>query len=108
MHQNLTFGIERDPAEATSFVVTGELDMASAPSLLATVESALSARRGDVVLDVRGLSFVDSTGISALIQISTQLVGGTLTLLAPAPRVARVLKLVRADAFPNVQIAWAD
>jgi anti-anti-sigma factor len=108
VHRDLAFGIERDPEDPRSFVLSGELDMASAPTLLATVEPVLRVPVGDVMLDARGLSFVDSTGISALIQIATRLEEGQLTLVAPAANVARVLKLVRADSFPNVRIVWED
>jgi anti-anti-sigma factor len=108
VHHDLAFGIEADPKGSRSFVLSGELDMASAPTLLATVEPVLQVPVGDLVLDARGLSFVDSTGISALIQIATRLEEGQLTLVAPAPNVARVLKLVRAEAFPNVRIVWEE
>jgi anti-sigma B factor antagonist len=108
VEHELTFVVDPDPERAGGFVLRGELDMATAPTLLAAVGPVLQDPAQDVVLDVRRLSFVDSTGISALIRISTRLEGATLTLVAPADNVARVLKLVRADAFPNVRIAWDD
>jgi anti-anti-sigma factor len=42
----------------------GELDMASAPELTATVRSELAAM--PVLLDLRELSFMDSSGVRAL------------------------------------------
>jgi anti-sigma B factor antagonist len=108
VEDELTFGVDPDPKQPGGFVLRGELDMATAPILLTAVGPMLQDPANDVVLDVRRLSFVDSTGISALIRISTRLEGRTLTLVGPAENVARVLKLVRADAFPNVRIVWDD
>lgn len=83
--------------------------MSTAPALLAAVEPELEADvAGDLVLNARELSFVDSTGISALIRISGRLDGGSLTLEAPGRNVAKVLRLVRADAFPNVTVLWGE
>jgi anti-anti-sigma factor len=101
------FEVRPGPGHPGRFELVGELDMASAPELLAKVGPAADGDH-DIVLDLRELSFVDSTGISALVGISGRLQAATLTLEAPKPNVARVLRLVGADAFPNVRVDWGD
>lgn len=51
-------------------VVEGELDLATAPQLVAAAEDALaSTSEGDVALDLSEVHFIDSTGIGAVIQV---------------------------------------
>jgi len=84
--------------------LVGDLDLATADVLVETVVPRIEEPDAAVALDLRELSFVDSSGIRALISIATRLAGGTLTLVAPSPPVAKVLQLVRADSFPNLRI----
>lgn len=81
--------------------VSGELDLASADDFLAEVTEA--AGDGAVlVLDLAGVSFMDSTGLGALIKVRNRLVdrGGEITLTAVSPAVERVLELTgMSDVF---------
>ncbi|MGH2969359.1 MAG: STAS domain-containing protein, partial [Solirubrobacteraceae bacterium] len=54
--------------EAAVVVPTGELDLATAPALEAALQRALeSAASGRVVLDLRELDFIDSSGLRTLL-----------------------------------------
>jgi anti-sigma B factor antagonist len=59
----------RTSNEAGRFVVslTGELDLASAPSLERALAEAEAAGPGGIVVDLSGLEFMDSTGLQSLI-----------------------------------------
>ena len=94
---------EHDPRRAR---LIGELDLATADALVTEVGNLAAQGSGDLVLDIRELSFVDSTGIRALIGISNGLGDGSLVLEGPTAGVRRVLELVRADSFPNLRIDW--
>jgi hypothetical protein len=60
---------------------------------------------GDVRLDVEGLEFMDSAGISALIKVCRSLGDrGRVVLRSPGGEVAKVLELIGAEAFPNLVI----
>ena len=50
----------------------GELDMATAPGLGRTLQTALAAGPSTLALDLRELTFVDSTGIRVLITACRQ------------------------------------
>jgi anti-anti-sigma factor len=47
-------------------VVHGELDLATAPQLTAAIDAAQAAGGQRVLVDLAGVSFLDSSGISAL------------------------------------------
>ena len=94
---------ETDPRRVR---LIGELDLATADALVTELGPVVAEGSGELGLDIRELSFVDSTGIRALIGISNSLGGGTLVLEGPTAGVRRVLELVRADSFPNLRIDW--
>jgi len=55
-------------AGACVIAAAGELDLASAPGLLQALETAEGSMAEAVVLDLSGLTFVDSTGVRAVLQ----------------------------------------
>jgi anti-anti-sigma factor len=78
--------------------------LASAGQVLERLEPAIRSA-GDLHLDLRGLEFMDSSGIHALIKLCRGLEGrGHVVLHALTPQVAKVLELVRADTFPNLVV----
>jgi anti-sigma B factor antagonist len=76
-------------------VVSGELDIASAPEL----EQALDQIRPDltklVIVDLRELEFMDSTGLSIIVRAHQRLseYDCELTLIKGPPQVQRLLDL---------------
>jgi anti-anti-sigma factor len=72
--------------------VAGEVDLASAPQL----KTCLKALDGNVVVDLRNVTFLDSTGINAFIVTFKRLSadGGGLTLRNPNSAVAKTLEIV--------------
>ena len=49
-------------------VVSGELDLASSPALEAELDRVFGSDEPVVILDLRQLDFMDSTGLSVLIE----------------------------------------
>ena len=47
---------------------TGDLDLAAAPELRETLSLALRSDAPAIVIDLRGLDFLDSTGLKALVE----------------------------------------
>lgn len=97
--------------EALVLRVSGELDLSTAPVLDAAVSEAREERGLPVVLDLSGVSFVDSTGIRSLIGAAQALEseGRAFALLSPADAVVRVLDLtdlrVRFHEIENLEPA---
>jgi anti-anti-sigma factor len=76
----------------------GELDIATVEILRAALDGIESAQR--LVLDLRRLSFIDSTGVHLLMALyqRSQRDGFALTLVAPVPPIDRAIRLCGLDA----------
>ncbi len=82
---------------------TGRLDVAGAPALKDAISEAVKNGPQRVVIDMEGVSFVDSTGLSSVIAVLKQLRSsqGELRLAAPNQQVRVVLELTTLDrVFP--------
>ena len=60
---------EPGSAREVGIVVSGELDSASSPALLAAFHEVASAGANGLTLDLAGLDFIDSAGLRSLIEI---------------------------------------
>ena len=82
----------------TGFRVEGELDLATAP-VLASHLAPLPDGTADVVVDVSRIDFVDSTGLSVLVQAhhTARSAGRRLVLVSPSLRVRRLLEITGLD-----------
>ena len=85
----------------------GELDMASAPKLRRLLDTALDGRPAELVLDLRELTFIDSSGIRVLSSSArrAEAAGCTLALRSPARSVLKVLRLTGLDRLTMVMPA---
>jgi anti-anti-sigma factor len=88
---------------ATIVAPTGRLDVAGAPTLKEAISEALKNGTPKVILDMEGVSFVDSTGLGSVIAALKQIRSsqGDLRLAAPNQQVRVVLELTTLDrVFP--------
>jgi anti-sigma B factor antagonist len=87
---------------ANALALTGELDMETAPQLGEEVELAVWSTVGAFVLDLSGLTFLDSSGLHALLRARAYLAreDRSLVLVCPAGQARRVLDLASVlDTF---------
>jgi anti-anti-sigma factor len=79
---------------ATLLTVSGELDLATSPALEAELERA-SAGPELVILDLRGVTFMDSTGLSLLVKAQRRAQDSRrrLAVVKGGPQVERLLTL---------------
>ena len=77
-------------------MLSGELDVVSAPELQQHLGDVLSEWHDRVMLDLNGLTFVDSAGVSVLIRAkqTAEAGGRTLVLRCPTEQLERVFALV--------------
>ncbi len=82
------------PEAGTIVTIFGELDVASAPEMTDSFQQAID-RPGPVELDMRGCTFVDSTGIASLLTAARRLheQGRVLTIKGARERVQSILQL---------------
>jgi anti-anti-sigma factor len=90
-------------ADAVILMLSGELDLASAPTLERELREAEAANPRRVVIDLAGLAFMDSTGLQALLRARERANNNSShqLLLRRAPhQVQRVFELTKTvDAF---------
>lgn len=96
-------GVEED-GTTTVIRVAGELDLATSPALREACDTAIERKSETVRLDLSGVSFLDSTGISVLVQTHKQLdaQGGALVLYGLRDQIRRVLDVAGLGAFFRV------
>jgi anti-anti-sigma factor len=89
----LTVRVEQD-GEALVVSAMGELDLVNASTLEAALRKAIAGDASGVILDLGGVTFVDSAGLRMVLLMAKQSLrnGGRLRLLrgsAPVERVAQ-------------------
>jgi anti-anti-sigma factor len=94
----------------TLVTVAGECDLHTGRQLRDMLTSEVSRGARRMILDLSGLSFMDSTGMQVLLSVRTVLSvrGGTLALVSPQPVVARILELTGADQYLPVYGSLED
>jgi anti-sigma B factor antagonist len=86
-------------SEGPLIALRGELDIASAPDLARAIEAELDASERPVTVDLRGLEFIDSSGLRVLIaaDASARERGRKLVIVRGIPRVHRTFEVTRVD-----------
>lgn len=96
-HRYVVVGPRGDVEGQPVVRLSGELDMATS----AGVEQTLTTMAGPavVVVDLQGVSFIDSSGLSTLLRAKREIErrGSQLVLRNPHPNVLRVLQLTGLD-----------
>ncbi|PRY01650.1 STAS domain-containing protein [Allonocardiopsis opalescens] len=89
----------RHEGRATVIELTGEIDVATAPQLRSSLEPAFGAPEPRLVIDLAGVTFIDSSGLRVLIETHKRAEqdGGSLALARPSPWVVRLLRVTGLD-----------
>jgi anti-sigma B factor antagonist len=80
--------------------VQGDVDLASSDELRRALDKALLISP-QVEIDLTGLTFIDSSGLSALVEAHRKArdAGGVLVLRNPTPMLSRLLDITRLDTL---------
>ena len=103
----------RDEGEHTVVEAAGELDLYTAPRLRELLLALDAEGRHRLVVDLEGLSFIDSTGLGVLVGglSRTREAGGDLALVCASERVLRPFQITGlTEVFavhPTVEAALA-
>lgn len=90
-------------SRGSTFLMSGELDMASAPLLQTAIAPAVT-RGGPITLDVSGVTFMDSAGLHAIVKASADVPGGCVILHGVREHVHRVIEVSGVDAAKNLHV----
>jgi anti-sigma B factor antagonist len=101
---DLTFEIAEKRIDGVSVVtVTGEIDLATAPDLKACLLAQEADRVPAIVVDLTGVSFIDSTALGVLVGAyrHQEDAGGSFKLVVTEPRILKVLEITDlTSVFP--------
>jgi anti-sigma B factor antagonist len=101
---DLTFEIAERRLDGVSVLtVTGEIDMATAPDLRERLVAQEADKVSAIVVDLTGVSFIDSTALGVLVAAHRRQedAGGTFKLVVTEPRVLKVLEITDlTSVFP--------
>lgn len=95
---------------AVCLALSGELDLASIPTLLAHLK-AVAESEDDVIIEMSGLRYIDSSGAKALLDAHRTFAqrGRGLGLAAPSPMTRRILEVLGLETvlpmFETVEAA---
>jgi len=87
--------------------VQGRLDAAAAPTFKQKIIDAISQGNVRLALHITHVSFMDSTGLGALVSAlkAARKADGNISIIAPSPQVQKLLKLTAMDrvfrVFPS-------
>lgn len=101
MTDDIELALTATPGPVAVATVTGEIDLHTAPGLRARGLELINQGHHHLILDLSGVGFCDSAGLSALIGIwhGAQQAGGSLTLAAVPDRLMRMLTLTGVDTL---------
>lgn len=79
----------------TTIALTGEIDLVAAPEVRTYVSGALAESPRRLVIDLSDVTFIDSTGVQALVVANqtTRLLKVDLVIVPGPPPVMRILEL---------------
>ena len=86
---------ERDDHDLVYIAVRGELDVATAPTLRKRLYAAVDRSSGPFILDLLGVTFIDSTALGVLIGTKERCdaVGAELRLVLEESRIIKVFEI---------------
>lgn len=103
----------RQLGENTVVTVTGEVDLTSVGTLRDGLDEQLRSGHRRLVVDLGGVTFLDSTGLGVLVALSRTLRGGgAARLVCNNPRILRLFSITSLDevlvVHDTVDAALAD
>ena len=104
--QPFSYEVESEQHGSSALRLYGELDMAAAPALRSVLHEVQHGSSHDVVIDLRGLSFLDSMGLSALMEAHKAGQDGhrTVSFIAGGRTVHKVFQTTKMDE----RVTWVE
>lgn len=89
------------PDPANVLPLEGEIDLHVSPRLESALNSMIKKRPDRVIVDMSGVTFIDSSGLAVLIRAlqDVQNYGGKLSLSGLSPGLRSIFEMARLDQF---------
>ena len=90
--------------------LSGEINLRSSPKLHASLLKIIAGRPDRIILDLSGVSYMDSSGIGTLVEIKRRVerYKGSLILAALQPRVRGLLEITNLEQFFTIATDVAE
>ena len=90
----------RHEGEVAVVAATGEVDVFTAPGLDAEITALLDQGSSRLVVDLSGVSFLDSTGLGVLVKglKTARDAGGSMHLVVTSDRIRKIFDITGLDA----------
>ena len=104
--QPFSYEAESNQPGITTLRLHGDLDMADSPTLQDALHELQHGDAREIVVDLRGLTFLDSMGLSALLEAYTAGQDGhrTVSFIRGGRSVQRVFAVTEVEA----RVTWVD
>lgn len=82
----------------------GEVDVYTSPLLKEKIETLIKAKRPFIVLDLKGLSYMDSTGLGIMLAelMRVRNNGGNMVLVSPQKIIQKILRITNTDVYLKI------
>ncbi len=108
----IAFHIDDEPVDASTHlvVVTGEIDLFTAPELKARLTAAIDEGTSRVIVDLSAVTFIDSSSLGVLIGAHKQLKlsGGGLVIVCDDRTIMNTFKITGLDGVFEIVASRAD
>ncbi|GII54121.1 hypothetical protein Pth03_25100 [Planotetraspora thailandica] len=99
----------RRVAQPPGIELEGEIDGHGLGELTRALASAVRRERGDVHVDMSRITFIDLSGLRALVDTASALEAGRSLVLSRVPEhVAQLIRLIGWDAVPGLRVYEGD
>ncbi|WP_070121636.1 STAS domain-containing protein [Bacillus marinisedimentorum] len=104
---NLQIDVQEKDKNAYHVTVSGEVDAYTAPELRETITPLTKNEGINIVIDLAGVSYMDSTGLGVFIGLlkSVRANNGTLTLTGMSDRVTRLFEITGLNEVMEIDPA---
>jgi len=88
-------------ADRTTIVLAGDVDLHHSPALHAALVGVANDRPRKLILDLRGVSYMDSSGVGTLVEVFRRVSAykGKMVLFGMNGRVRSVFEITKLDRF---------
>ena len=102
--------VSRDVGNQTVVEVAGEIDVATADTLRERLGTLIDRQHVDLVVDLRGVSFMDSTGLGLLVGTLKRVrtAGGRLQLVIDSERLLMVFRITALEQVFTIRPSLDD
>lgn len=100
----------RDVGDQTVVEVAGEIDVATADTLRERLGTLIDRQHVDLVVDLRGVTFMDSTGLGLLVGTLKRVrtAGGRLQLVIDSERLLMVFRITALEQVFTIRPSLDD